>query len=226
MSSERPQGFPFPRFAEAGPQKPLASLFESFDAQGSVPSSPDPADAERSLEDVQQRIARIEQEAYEKAFVLGEKAGREMGEASVAPLLEKLSAALASVCALRPLLIREAEREVMELSFAIAKAVVAREIDLHPDIVLENVRKALVKAGEGGRVMLRVNPGDAAMIWRERGELSDYLEGRGDLRIEPDPGVERGGCVAVTDFTEADATIAGQMAALYEALSSAGEDPE
>ena len=86
--------------------------------------------------------------------------------------------------------------------------------------------RSLLLAGDGGRLILRVNPADTAAIWRERETLAPYLEGKGELRVEPHEGVERGGCIAVTDFAEVDATIAGQCNVLREALANAGEAAE
>lgn len=224
MSSDRTGDFTFPQFLGEGIESPRRELFESFDTEGCPP--PGPIDPEQQMEDSRLRIERIEQEAYEKAFVLGERAGREMGEASVAPLVEKLSAALAELSRLHAAVLKESEGELIELAFAVARAVIGREVSIDPAILLESVRKSLLMIGDGGRLILRVNPADAAAIWREREALAPYLEGKGELRVEPHDGVERGGCVAVTDFAEVDASIAGQCAVLREALQSSGEDAE
>jgi flagellar biosynthesis/type III secretory pathway protein FliH len=224
MSSDRNDDFTFPQFLGEELDPTPGELFESFDTEGCPP--PGPADPERQMEDARLRIERIEQEAYEKAFVLGERAGREMGEASVAPLVEKLSAALAELSRLHAAVLKESEGELVELAFAVARAVIGREASIAPAVLLENVRKALLLIGDGGRLILRVNPADAATIWRDREALAPYLEGKGELRVEPHDGVDRGGCVAVTDFAEVDATVAGQCEVLREALRSSGEDDE
>jgi flagellar assembly protein FliH len=224
MSSDRSGKFSFPQFfGDSAPPQPT-ELFESFDTEGCNP--PGQADPEMQMEDARLRIERIEQEAYEKAFVLGERAGREMGEASVAPMVDKLRAALDEISSLRARVLKESERELIELGFAIACAVIGREVSLDDKVLLENVRRSLLLAGDGGRMILRVNPADAAAIWREREALAPYLEGKGELRVEPHDTVERGGCIAVTDFAEVDATISGQCRVLREALDESGRGAE
>lgn len=226
MSSDRRDSFDFPQFSGGGQSSTAPTqLFESFDTEGCAPPPRD-VDPERQMEDAKLRIERIEQEAYEKAFVLGEKAGREMGEASAAPLVEKLAAALAELSSLRARVLKESERELVELALAISRAVIGREASVDPEVLLENARKSLLKVGDGGRLILRVNPADAAAIWKSREELSPYLQGKGDLRVEPHDGIERGGCIAVTDFAEVDASIAGQCAVIRETLTALREDRE
>jgi flagellar assembly protein FliH len=224
MSSDSRDNFTFPQFLGEGFESSPGELFESFDTEGCP--APGIVDPERQMEDTRLHIERIEQEAYEKAFVLGERAGREMGEASVAPLVEKLAAALSELSKLHADVMKRSEGELIELAFAIARSVIGREVSIDPAILLENVRKSLVLIGDGGRLILRVNPADAAAIWRERESLAPFLEGKGELRVEPHDGIDRGGCVAVTDFAEVDATVAGQCDVLREALFSDGEDAE
>ena len=53
-----------------------------------------------------------------------------------------------------------------------------------------------------------------------------YLEGKGELRVEPHEEIDRGGCVAVTDFTEIDASISGQCNVLRETFTAARGERE
>ncbi len=222
MSSDWSDKFAFPQFfGEGAEPAATGTLFETFDTEGCpLPGSMVP---DRQVEDPHARIERIEMEAYEKAFVLGERAGREMGEAAVTPLVEKLSAALAELSNLRGRVMMESEGTLIELAFAVARSVIGREVSTDPAILLENVRRSLSIAGDGGKLILRVNPADANSIWREREALAPYLEGKGELRVESNENIERGGCIAVTDFAEVDATIAGQCKVLREALKTEDE---
>lgn len=226
MSSGSPGLFPFPVFGPPAPECPADPIAESFDGDDSSPlrAAADAEDGEPSMVEVRQRIAQVEKEAYEKAFLLGEKAGRELGETAAAPLIDKLGRYLEEISGLREKLLREAERELVELAFQAARAVVAAEVDARPDAVAENVRKAIAKISGEGRITLRVHPADAAAVFRSREALAPFLEGRGELRVEPDESIDRGGCLASTDYAEADATIAGQFAVLREQLAKAREE--
>lgn len=228
MSSDPRRSYPFPVFAEHASAPEGHPIFELFDASATREPS-DPGDPDRSEDaplppGMQRRIEAIGKEAYEKAFVLGEKAGRELGEAAVTSMVEKLARLIEEISVLRPALLEEAERELVDLSFRIARAIVGAEIETRPDVVLENARRAIQRIGAEGRITLRVHPSDANNVWKARDALFPYLSGKGDIAVEPDETIERGGCLAVTDYSEADATISGQFEVLREDLRKAREE--
>ena len=228
MSSDPRQSYPFPVFAEHASAPEGLPIFELFDASATRESS-DPGDPDRSADTplppgMQQRIEAIGKEAYEKAFVLGEKAGRELGEAAVTSMVEKLAKLIEEISVLRPVLLEEAERELVDLSFRIARAIVGAEIESRPDLVQESARRAIQRIGAEGRITLRVHPSDANNVWKAREALFPYLAGKGDIAVEPDETIERGGCLAVTDYSEADATISGQFEVLREDLRKGREE--
>ena len=228
MSSDLRQPYPFPIFAEHVPEPAGVPIFERFDASDArnpaVRGIPAPSNDGPLPPGMQQRIEAIGKEAYEKAFLLGEKAGRDLGEAAVASMVEKLARLIEEISVLRPALLREAERELVDLSFQTARAIVGAEIETCPDVVLESGRRAIQRIGAEGRITLRVHPSDANHVWKARDALFPYLSGKGDIAVEPDESIERGGCLAVTDFSEADATISGQFEVLREHLRKVREE--
>ena len=228
MSSDSRQPYPFPLFAERAAAPEGLPIFERFDAPATrktaVPGNPDRSADAPLPPGMQQRIEAIGKEAYEKAFLLGEKAGRELGEAAVVSMVEKLARLIEEISALRPALLGEAERELVDLSFRLAQAIVGAEIENRPDVVLESARRVIQRIGAEGRITLRVHPSDANQVWKARDALFPYLSGKGDITVEPDETIERGGCLAVTDYSEADATISGQFEALREHLRIVREE--
>lgn len=217
----------FPVFAAPPPRDEGDPLSVSFDADAgeqalrSFPGSTD--DETLAACDAETRIARIEKEAYEKAFRLGEQAGRELGENAVAPCVEKLNAAMREVSGLRRTLLLEAERETVELAMRIARGIVSSEVERHADIVLETVRKALGIMSEKGTITLRVHPVDADAVWKAREALAGHLESGAEIQVVADDRVGRGGCLAVTDYTEVDATIESQLAVIGDRLKDIRE---
>ena len=228
MSSDPRQPYPFPLFAERAAPPEGLPIFERFDVSATrkpeAPGNPDRTADAPLPPGTQQRIEAIGKEAYEKAFLLGEKAGRELGEAAVVSMVEKLARLIEEISALRPALLGEAERELVDLSFRLAQAIVGAEIETHPDAVLESARRVIQRIGAEGRITLRVHPSDANQVWKARDALFPYLSGKGEIAVEPDETIERGGCLAVTDYSEADATISGQFEALREHLRIVREE--
>lgn len=226
-SSARPDALVFPVFADRPPRDdgdPLAVSFDGDAGERPLRSSPENAvDETLTVPDAETRIARIEKEAYEKAFRLGEQAGRELGENAVTPCVEKLNTAMKEISALRRAVLLEAERETVELALRIARGIVSAEVEHHTEVVLETVRKALGIMSAKGTIALRVHPADAETVWKAREALAGHLESGAEIQVVADDRIGRGGCLAVTDYTEVDATIEGQLAVIRDRLKDIHE---
>lgn len=229
MPSDIRTAFPFPDFSAGRPVRPTeADVFEEFDNPSTARRrSADPStEPDRYLSEIQEKVAEIEKDAYEKAFLLGEKAGRELGEATMTTQVENMAFCLDEIAALRKTILREAEKDLVELSFRIARAIVGAELALDPGKVFESARKSISRLEGTGRATVRLNPADIDAVWSRRTELAPWLEGRGDLRVESDPRIERGGCLAYTEDSEVDATIEGQFTSMRDEFLRRVEEHE
>lgn len=225
MSSSNGAPFPFPVYAPSGAEPEGNPIERPLEPDAPGDRMPREWDTVPEEDDLPQRMERIEREAYEEAFRQGERAGREYGEKTVAPLLEKLRTTLEDLANVRQSLLREAEREVVDLSFRLARSLVGDHADRSPDTVLETARNALARMANEGTVTLRANPADVDTLWKARPELARYLDEGARLRVVPDESVARGGCLAGSDFSEVDATIDGQLQILRERLRRMEEEP-
>src|SRR5262249_42315045 len=88
--------------------------------------------------------ARVE-EAKRTAFAQGEAIGREQAAKQLAPLIEKLARSTDEIVGLRPRLRKQAEQDVVRLSFAIARRILRRELSVDPDALLGLVKAAIEK---------------------------------------------------------------------------------
>lgn len=153
------------------------------------------AEAERLVAE-----ARLEAErARESTRTAAEEAGR----AEVAALLVR---AHAIVDAAR----EDAEADLKRLAVAAAERLVHAELELHPERIRDVVRGVLDRAKRATRLVVIVSPEDRAL-----------LEGMPELasaRIEEDPSLARGDCVARTDLGTLDGRLVVRLDALRRAL--------
>lgn len=105
-----------------------------------------------------QRIEDIEREAYERGFEAGQKAGFEMGEQKALLLLQRLEKAISDFTDLRKKELKELEKQALELSLAIAKRIVLKELTLTPDIMTDIVKEALTRLQRTGQIIIRIHP--------------------------------------------------------------------
>ncbi len=153
------------------------------------------AEAERLVAE-----ARLEAERTREST---RTAAEEAGRAEVAALLVR---AHAIVDAAR----EDAEADLKRLAVAAAERLVHAELALHPERIRDVVRGVLDRAKRATRLVVMVSPEDRAL-----------LEGMPELasaRIEEDPSLARGDCVARTDLGTLDGRLVVRLDALRRAL--------
>jgi flagellar assembly protein FliH len=111
----------------------------------------------------------------------------------------------------------DAERDLIELAFEIAKKIIQHEIETSSDVALDVTRAALKRLSEREQVTIRVSPHDLDGIRAHRDEFLHDGD-IGDLRIIADPRVDHGGVIIETDGGSIDGRIEAQLQVAQEAL--------
>ena len=107
---------------------------------------------------ISRQLEEIEREAYEKGFSAGQSAGFEIGQQNVLLLIQRLEKALADVANLHQRELQRLEKQILDLSFTIARKIVMQELITNPDIITDIVREALTKLQKTGGVIIRIHP--------------------------------------------------------------------
>lgn len=179
------------------------------------------AQAAQTLTDATNQAEAIVAEAREAAQALTEqahadglKAGREEGaQALVAATLEANQRGDAIEAQLVP--------QLKTLAMAIARRVIGRELEFHPEAIVEIVKQALGdKARQRREITLRVNPADAQMLRDSRKELLEMVSRTKDIAIREDPQVAPHGVVIETEAGIIDAQLETQLGAFERLLGA------
>ncbi len=139
--------------------------------------------------------------------------GREEGLAGVTELMAR--AALAHDSALAA-----AERDIVDLAYAIASRVLARAVERDPASVVEIAARALSEARQRADVVLRAHPDDVAALRAAEPSLALQLVRTRRIVLVPDGAVERGGVVIDTEVGRIDARLATQLEGLRRAVEA------
>ncbi len=154
----------------------------------------------------------------EAARRAGHEAGRQEGLAEVTALLARARAAEGARAA-------GADAELRRLAVRIAEKILARELALSADAVVDVVRAALAAAAQRRELAIRVHPDDVPAVAAARARLGAALTERAELSVRPDPMVGRGGCLIDTEVGTIDARLDVQLAAIERALLGDGHEP-
>jgi flagellar assembly protein FliH len=171
-------------------------------------------------ESPQDRLARIEKEAYEKGFEQGHKDGLDLEKRQIDEKGKQLDALLGELQGLKSQLYLEAEEELLKLSTEIAKKVLREEVKLDSRIIVHTIREAMTFLVDKSLMRIVVHPDDMEEVKKLLPELAAKTKG-GQLELVEDHAIERGGCVLKTGFGRINATIDDQLWMLEKALEEA-----
>ncbi len=113
---------------------------------------------------------------------------------------------------------REVDHAVITLALAMARRVVAREIEIDEGAVLGRTREAIRRIIGVDKIKIHVNPADEDYIREGRNELSSYVDSVKEIVIEADEKIERGGCMIESELGNIDARISTQFGIIEETL--------
>ena len=174
-----------------------------------------------AMSEAQRNVSLIEQEAYEKGFVQGEKDGFELGEKKANKVIENIERLFDEISSFKQEILKQHEKEILDLTFAIAEKIVHHLTKFDESGVKEAVFNALNLAIEKSKIILNVNPEDYDYIEKLRPELFKEYKELKSITVTSDPSVTRGGCYLKTPYGDIDAGIETQLEKIYQCLQDA-----
>jgi flagellar assembly protein FliH len=163
-----------------------------------------------------ERLLRLEREGYEGGFAAGERAGRETGEAAARELISAIESLRGAIATAREQLVPEAEREVLNLAVAVARAVVGYEVDAGHPVLAAGVAAAREHFSPRTPLTVRIHPREREILETRRAALTAGLAA--DIEVVADPAVEAGGALVEGDGKVIDAGLVTRFEAVVEAL--------
>jgi flagellum-specific ATP synthase len=194
--------------------------FPRFNANAD-PKGEGGADSPASNDTLEQKLARIECQAYDEAFAKGRDECLGAEKAKLMPMSGLLSQAKASLQAHQTKMRALCEEDTVRISLAIAREIVHYELDRRPELADAITAKAVEMASGQGRVKVKAHPADCDTL---RALLKTKFTNDADreqIQIAADQGLARGGCLIETEFGVIDARIDQQLAVIAASLAAA-----
>jgi flagellar assembly protein FliH len=188
--------------------RPRAAVLHALSAQPSVavvasPPLPPPPD-----------FAELERDAFAKGFAQGERSGQEAANQRGEAMLRRLTQTLQELTDLRAQMIRQTERQMVELALAVARRIVHREVSIDPDLLLAMARVALDRLGDAAQITVRLNPDD----YQATGGSRIVQLTASNVTVVADGRIPRGGCQVDSDLGTLEAGIDAQIHEIAQAL--------
>jgi flagellar assembly protein FliH len=143
-------------------------------------------------------------------------------ESEIATLQSQLASTINDITSIRHTLLEASERELVRLSLVIAEKVIGRELTVDPALVADWARQGLKALADQDNLQIVVSPDIAEAIpddaWRSPdGEA---------MTPQVDPQLAAGSCAVTGELSRVDASLAGRLGAVSDALGPGEEEEE
>ena len=159
------------------------------------------ADSQREIESAVSQAESIRKKAAEEAFEEG---------------VARAAAVLVAADRIKAETLRKSEGEILSAAVEIAGSIVRREIELDPDLAGEMIDRAIGMIVQKSTLRVRINPEDVSFAESIRKKRKHKYE---SMKIIPDMGVERGGCIVESGIGTIDARLESILQKIKEELS-------
>ncbi|MBC7075222.1 MAG: hypothetical protein H5T98_03975 [Syntrophomonadaceae bacterium] len=188
------------------------------EAEALIASAQEEADAIRTQ--VYEEAEKIKGKAKEEGYSEGVKAAREEAEAERQLVLQERRDILEEARKTKVAMMRSSEADIVSLAVAIAKKVIATELSINPEIIVNVLQEALDFIDHPKNVTVYVNPQDLEELlealqsdaFSRIGSGSVSMDVRADKRISP------GGCIVESETGAVDARLECRMAGVEKAV--------
>lgn len=198
----------------------VISVIKSAEEKASEITKKAIAQAAQTTEKAIEQAEKIEKDAYEKAFAKGEQEGKKSCVDKFKPVVNDFRNACIELEKIKKEISQSLEKNVVELSFAIATKIVCNEVSINKEVVLNVVKESLNKATNHEKIKIKINSDDFQFITNPEFKFLNPVENIENAVLEKDDAISKGGCIIETSFGEIDARIENQLKIVKKALDS------
>jgi len=158
--------------------------------------------------------AQLDEETYARGFAEGQQAAAAAAQQETAMLARKLASTLDDLVRVRDQMIRQTEKQMVQLALAVARRVLHREVSVDPTAMLTMMRVVLERVSDAARISVRLNPADHQAVTAALADAPTSDQ----IAVMADPRVPRGGCKVECEYGDIDAGVDAQIQEIARAL--------
>jgi len=159
-------------------------------------------------------LQRYQEESYQR----GLQDGKSLAERGLLNVFKGLRTAAEDLQNLREKVLRDSEDDLLDLTMAVARKVVGREVMQDRQVVIRLIRTVIQNLNERDELLIRVHPDDHTLLVTSQNEALKSELGAVKFILKPDPTIEIGSCQVETEWGTVDAGFEAQMEEIYRRL--------
>jgi type III secretion protein L len=171
--------------------------------------------AEEVLKKAEEDSATLHSQVELECISLRKKAEKEGFDEGLVKFNEHLIRFDQEIARLR----HEMQQMILPLVIKASQKIVGKQLELHPETIVDIVMQALAPAIQNHRITIFVNKEDKDLLEANKPRIKEILEQVDSFTIQERSDVEKGGCIIVTEAGIINATMENQWRALEAAFT-------
>lgn len=174
--------------------------------------------AEDVLQEADAEAIGIKERAFQSGYQSGWETAVKEIQMATDSIFRTFRKGLDDIVSLKDSILDQSEDDIVQLSTAIAKKLVCKELRQHPDTIVSIVKEAIKLVRSRDEIVIRIHPEDCDILKQHLSEMVEQLnEGKAGpqqdvpIRIEEDPSLTPGGCIVETDTGLIDMSFEARM---------------
>jgi flagellar assembly protein FliH len=160
------------------------------------------------------RASQIEEEAWQKGYAEGIEAAAKQYEHT----LKEADAIRSEAAEQHDRILSDMEDEIIALVNSVAKKVIARELMVDREYIIDIVKQAIEQCSNKAGLIVKVSPDDYEFLTENKDNLLSVLEGVSDIDIRQELSLKQGACIVETPFGSMDAGVHTKLRKIEEAF--------
>ncbi|MCS7164852.1 MAG: FliH/SctL family protein [Candidatus Calescibacterium sp.] len=173
---------------------------------------------EKAIQDAQTKIQEALEQGYKQGFEQGLNEAQKKLEEQYNKKLNEIQEEINNFTNIRKKLVKEFEREIIDLVFEVAEKIISKKIQEEHSIVTSYLADLLSRVERSKTITIWVNPEELEEVRNYKENLKYLLEDVENLSIAPDERISKGGCIIETNFGKIDSRISTKLEVLKEIL--------
>ncbi len=162
-------------------------------------------EANKKLKEAEEIYKKRYEEGFKKGYDDGILKAKQDTEKEVESMRKELLESIKKIESSKNEIISELQNSSFLIIKEALKKVVASELKLNDEAILNIVKDAVMKISQAKKLTIKLNPEDYNYIEGKIEEIK--INPESEIKIVPDSSITKGGCIVSTEMGEVDATV-------------------
>lgn len=199
-------------------QNKASLIVQEAKNQASVMKEQAEQEIEKSKQELEDLINNVIEEARQEGISAGYEEGLEKACTDVYSKVANLETVADAAFKAKKEIILSAEKEMLELSIAVAERILKKQLEIKPSMITEIIRAAVMELKDKEEIKIIVNPALKEELYSFSDELKNSVKGMRKIKIVEDKTIHPGSAIVESLDSRVDARLETQIDAITQEI--------